>query len=378
MTGNAQPRNNALVRAGARVTVRQRPTPVPAAGELVVATEVAGLCGTDIQILRGSRKESASVLGHEGIATVVSVGEGIRDSFSPGDAVVINPTHPNDPGFLLGHNVDGLLQRRTLVPATATRAGLVLGLDQRPEAELAALVEPLAVVNYALRALSRFRPSTLLVVGDGTIGQLAVRSAARWATTVKRTVLVHHGESGRQWTLRSGLPPDDSLVDGEDMTGVLHDGPVGVLLATPRESTGPCLERVLRSVGDGSVIDVIGGVPPGLTVKSLPGTDLAGIRAANLAGRPDVPLTVERTATTGSRINLFGHRGVSNAHLGTAVSELVRSPERYRELITHIGDLEYASRIMSDLACGNERIAEGRRMIKLAVRMSPTCRKGND
>ncbi|MEK8172823.1 alcohol dehydrogenase catalytic domain-containing protein [Streptomyces sp. M19] len=154
--------------------------PLPGPGELLLAPEVAGVCGTDLQMLRGLRDDEAPVIGHEGVARVVLAGAGAAP-VSPGHPGGGQPDAPHDPSFLLGHNVDGLLQERTLVPATAVRDGLVFALPgQAPEPELAALLEPLAVVRHALSALATGRPRTLLVIGDGTVGHLAVRAAHRW------------------------------------------------------------------------------------------------------------------------------------------------------------------------------------------------------
>src|SRR4051794_10658228 len=138
--------HRAIVRDGATLCVARRPTGVPGPGELSVATVYAGLCGTDIQMLRGLRGDPASVIGHEGIARVVAAGAGVPDTLAPGTLVVVNPTHPSDPSFLLGHNVDGLLQERTLLPATAVSAGMVLPVPERTDVRLAPLLEPLAVV----------------------------------------------------------------------------------------------------------------------------------------------------------------------------------------------------------------------------------------
>ncbi|MEB3979099.1 alcohol dehydrogenase catalytic domain-containing protein [Mycobacterium ulcerans] len=99
-------------------------TPALEPGDLLLAPLVAGICGTDWQILRGDRPDDSPVLGHEGIARVV-VGS---KAFAPGDIVTVNPTHPTDPGFLLGHNVAGLWAERTRIPASVVNAGLVVSV----------------------------------------------------------------------------------------------------------------------------------------------------------------------------------------------------------------------------------------------------------
>ncbi|RLV10060.1 alcohol dehydrogenase [Streptomyces griseocarneus] len=373
------PVHRAIVREGGSVRVRRRPTLPPAAGELSIAPLVAGLCGTDLQMLRGLRDDPAPVIGHEGVARVVAAGRGVDSVLAPGALVVVNPTHPTDPSFLLGHNVDGLLQERTLIPATAVQGGQVIALSEAPEPDLAALLEPLATVRYALSVLATARPRTLVVLGDGTVGHLAVRAARHWLGDGVRTVLVHHTRQGREWSARSRIRADVLLTQGLDdagaLAGTFADGPVAVLLATPRDATLTCLETVLRAARGEVTVDLLGGLPPGAGTALLPGVDLAAVRAANCAGLPDPAETVTVRSTTGVPVRLFGHRGVGNAHLLASAAELCRAPERYRDLVTHAVDLTEAAAIMGRLALGRDRNVAGRRLIKLAVRIAPPCRK---
>ncbi|WP_405456668.1 alcohol dehydrogenase catalytic domain-containing protein [Streptomyces sp. NBC_00101] len=356
----------ALVREAGRVRLRARPTQRPAPGELLVTTPTAGLCGTDVQMLRGLRDDPAPVIGHEGVCRVVAAGAGVPDALAPGTSVVINPTHGSDPSFLLGHNVDGLLQERTLIPATAVRDGLVVPLERELDPVLGALAEPLAAVGYALGLLATAAPRTLVVYGDGTIGQLAVRAARRGLGDDIRVVLVHHTREGLEWSAQRPLPGVE-LTLGEVSRA---EGPVAVLLATPRTGTLQALEAALRIGGEDLTVDLFGGLPPGASSTLLPGVDLAAVRAANCAGQP-VPavFTTVRTAE-GHRVRLTGHRGVANSHLLRAAAELSDSPALYRDVVTHVvGPLEAAA-IMSRLATGPGRTVDGARLIKLAVRFA--------
>jgi threonine dehydrogenase-like Zn-dependent dehydrogenase len=358
--------HRALVRGGpGSVSVALRPTPVPGPGELGIAPLCAGLCGTDIQMLRGLRDDPAPVIGHEGIARVVAAGQGTPPALAPGTLVAVNPTHPTEPGFLLGHNVDGLLQERTLLPATAVLGGMVLDLPAGIDTSLAPLLEPLAVARYALGELRTFGPRTLLVVGDGTVGHLAVRAARRWLGRDVRTVLVHHTAEGREFS-RAHPHPADLLLGAGELRAARPAGPVAALLATPRDATLAALETVLDIAGPDLVVDIVGGLPAGARTGLLPGLDLAAVRAANCGGSPDPA----RVTVTAHGVRLFGHRGVANRHLRDSAAELARDPERYRDLITHRTDLDGAARVMRALAVSRGRMIDGRRLVKLAVSMN--------
>ncbi|MFD5465938.1 alcohol dehydrogenase catalytic domain-containing protein [Kitasatospora sp. NPDC127059] len=371
------PSHRALVREPGGVRLRLRPTQRPAPGELLVATQVAGLCGTDIQMLRGLRDDPAPVIGHEGIARVIAAGQGVPAALRrPGTPVVVNPTHRSDLSFLLGHTVDGLLQERTLVPATAVRGGLVVPLERTPDPVLGALIEPLAAVRYALDLLATARPRTLVVHGDGTIGQLAVRAARQRLGADLRVVLVHHTPAGLAWSTQQAVPGVELTIGAAPPA---LPGPIAVLLATPRDATLDALAAALR-LGSGEptaeptgelTVSLFGGLPPGAASPDLPGVDLAAVRAANCAGQP-VPyaFTTARTAD-GRPVRLTGQRGVGNHHLAEAAAELCRRPETHRGLVTHVVDPAEAARIMTGLAAGGGRAVAGRRLVKLAVRFAP-------
>ncbi|WP_158104591.1 ROK family protein [Amycolatopsis kentuckyensis] len=367
LAAHARTTHRAVVRAGGSVSVRPRATSEPGPGELVVATEYAGLCGTDIQMLRGLRDDPAPVIGHEGIATVVAAGAGVPAEFAVGTLVAVNPTHPADPGFLLGHNVDGLLQERTLLPASAVDGGLVLPLPADTDRTLGPLLEPLAVVRYALGELRAFAPRTLIVYGDGVIGHLAVRAARRTLGSATRVVLVHHTQAGLAFS--EAAPYRADVLCTRVDRAHLGPGAVGALLATPRDATVSALEAVL-SLGAGELaVDIVGGLPPAATTPLLPGVDLTAARAANCGGLPDPARVVTTEPAVGHRVHVFGHRGVAARHLLDAAGELAAVPERYRDLITHETDLEGAARVMRTLSGSRERMIDGRRLVKLSVRI---------
>lgn len=365
--------HRAAVRDGADVRIAQRPTPRPGPGELLIAPRAAGLCGTDLQMLRGLRDDPAPVIGHEGVATVVAAGAGAPARLAPGTEVVVNPTHPSDDSFLLGHVVDGLLQERVLLPATAVDGGLVLPVRAGLGPRAAALIEPLAVVRYALSALAAGRPRTLLVYGDGTVGHLAVRSAPSLLGAGVRTVHVHHTARGRDWSARQAHAADVLLLSGEDTPETLRaaagPGPVGAVLATPRSATLDCLSACLRAGLPDLTVDLLGGLPPSASCPLLPDTDLVAVRSAHRAGRPDPVRFTHRTTTEGEPVRLFGHRGVGNGHLLDSVAELERHPQRYEGVVTHTVGLGEAATVMAGLARGGERTLDGERLVKLAVQL---------
>ena len=330
----------------------RRAVGAPAAGEIVLAVRSAGLCGTDIQIVRGLRHESATVLGHEALCSVVSVGDRRHGQFAVGDVVVLNPTSPDDPGFLLGHSTEGVFRSHLVVSDHTIDLGQVLPVPPAIEPDVAVLVEPLACALYAWSVVRPFAPERVVVVGDGTIGRLAamlaseevgpdavhLASRADWCSDPRRAEL-EHALSGR----------------------------TAVLVATPRDSTGDCVHHVLAQLGDRSVVDVIGGVNPCGDPLLL---RVAEVRAANVCGLPAPPRTLELVLDRPGRrrrVHVTGHRGVSGGYLRAAARLLADDPRRFRELITHVVDLDRAVSVLNDLATTGNRILDGRRIVKLAI-----------
>ncbi|MEW2620830.1 alcohol dehydrogenase catalytic domain-containing protein [Streptomyces sp. NPDC048106] len=343
-------------RGRTRVAVRTVPTPRLEPGDVLLAPVTVGVCGTDWQILRGLRDDSTHVLGHEGVARVVEPGgTGLRT----GSLVTVNPTHPGDPSFLLGHNLPGLWAERTRVPAAAVRAGLVLPVpDGADRPEVAALAEPLASVLYGREiALGAVRPAALVVWGDGIVGRLA-RDAWQRELPGLRCLLVGHGTDATE--------PGDP-----DLPALLAalPGPVAAVIATPRTGTRDALTTVERHVPGTLLVDVHAGLPAGPVPLSAGPVDVAALRAGNCGGEP-APPRVHRLDRPGGPLVLYGHRGVSGGHLLQAVHLLLaQGGEPCGDgVLTHVVDLAGAADLVNSVLDGDRRAAEGRRVLKTAIR----------
>lgn len=208
--------SDAVSQAIAAVTGSRKPRFVPArapnapaAGELLCRTLQLGVCGTDREILHSERPfcprgEDHLVLGHECLAEVEAVGEGVT-GFRPGDLVVPVVRRPLSTA---GYRVDmlefGQYTERGIfyehgfsLPRWLDRPEFVYRVDSGL-ADVAVLAEPLAVsekaVNEAI-AVQRGRlgeaewadrPPRVLVTGMGPIGFTAVMASRcrGWTVTM--------------------------------------------------------------------------------------------------------------------------------------------------------------------------------------------------
>jgi L-iditol 2-dehydrogenase len=76
---------------GERTALEARPIPEPGPGEVLLRLNVVGFCGTDLFKLKTGSAKPGSVLGHELVGTVISLGRGVT-KLVEGDRIVV-PHH---------------------------------------------------------------------------------------------------------------------------------------------------------------------------------------------------------------------------------------------------------------------------------------------
>jgi threonine dehydrogenase-like Zn-dependent dehydrogenase len=169
--------------------VQEVPDPEPAAGEVVVDVERAGVCGTDVEFFTGEMAYLADGharfplrLGHEWAGTVSAVAAGVDRGWLgrrvTGDTMLGCGTcrrclrgaqhvcaHRQEVGIRGGRS--GALAERLAVPAASLHA-----LPSAVDAALGALVEPGGNALRAARATGAGPGDRVLVIGPGTIGLL--------------------------------------------------------------------------------------------------------------------------------------------------------------------------------------------------------------
>jgi threonine dehydrogenase-like Zn-dependent dehydrogenase len=170
---------------GAMAVVDRPAPPSPGPGQVVVAPEATGICGSDYHFFAGELSDEAGgsqfprVQGHEVAATITALGPGCRDELVVDQRVALWPLtacghcypcsvgRPNtcDNFELIGIHVDGGLQER-----------LVMAQDHvfpivAEDPAVASMAEP---VSIAVRAVQRGRIQAgerVVVLGAGPIGQ---------------------------------------------------------------------------------------------------------------------------------------------------------------------------------------------------------------
>jgi len=352
----------ALVRTGTGLSSARVPTPAVGPGDVLVRVGRVGVCGTDLQILNGTRPDTARVLGHEGIGWVEQVGPG-GPPLAAGSHVVFNPVNPARPFEVLGHSFDGLWQEKAIIPAA-----VVVPADPDLPADLGPLVEPLgtAVYGHELACAAAGRPEGVAVVGGGPVGLLyAIHARAAGA---KRVVLIHPSPTRLAWAVAAGIVGAADAVLA-DATGP----PVGVdadvvYLCTPRAGAVAGLRTALAVVRDGGCVDLVAGLPDGASAPAAwAGVDPNEVRRRNVCGVTTGESSVAVRAGPGQTARITGHRGTAAAHLIAAMRVLASDPGAFRRLVTHVVPLgPDAAELVGRMSRG-EPPADGGERVKVVI-----------
>jgi (R,R)-butanediol dehydrogenase/meso-butanediol dehydrogenase/diacetyl reductase len=169
------------------VRLSQVADPLPRPGEVVIKVQRAGICGSDVnRFLYGSDPwPPGFIMGHEFCGEIVALGTGVTGA-SVGHQVLVEPTLRCGTCFycrraeynrcidfskrgLTGSGTDGGFADYVRVPAYQLHA-------RPPELSesLATLVEPTAVSVHGWNLAALDHPDSVVVVGIGNIGLLAV------------------------------------------------------------------------------------------------------------------------------------------------------------------------------------------------------------
>lgn len=299
-----------------RMEFREVPPAEPGPAEVVVRTQVVGLCGSDIHLFHGDHPyvRYPVIQGHEFSAVVAELGPDQPGGLRPGDLVAVEPLRPCGTCLacrrghgnccrnleVAGAHIDGALRESLVVPtASCYRVGDL-------PADLAALVEPVSIGLQAATRSGVGAGDQVVILGAGPIGQTAAMAAAdRGAGVLAVDLLDNRLATARR--LGAAVTVNAS---SEDVTAAVRrwagaDGPVAVIEATGQ----PALVRLAVDLvaHSGTVVVV------GITTQdvSLPVVDFSR-----------------------KEINLLGSR--NNAGLfGEAVDLVRRHRDAASTMITH-------------------------------------------
>ncbi|GAA1172048.1 L-idonate 5-dehydrogenase [Streptomyces hebeiensis] len=295
--------------------IDERPDPVPGPGEVLLALEWGGICGSDVAYFKHGGSGTATlrhplVLGHEVAGRIAGTGPGVS-GLTAGRPVTVHPAELVGDGRL----PDRLAGRTNLYPRVryfgsaafdphtdggfseyrVVRAAQVRPLPEGVSTEQGALAEPLAVAMHAVRRAGAagglaggasdgrtgdgragdgragdgragdgragdLRGRTVLVNGAGPIGSLVVAAAKhRGAATV-----IAADVSAASLAVARAMGADET-VDVSDGTALPRD----VELVFEASGAPAALGPVLRATAPGGTVVQVGNLPGAAVAAAL-------------------------------------------------------------------------------------------------------------
>jgi L-gulonate 5-dehydrogenase len=159
----------------------------PGMGEVLLRTERAGICGSDLHIFHGSNPFARypRIIGHEFAGTVEATGSDVI-GLAPGDRIVVDPVVSCGQCYacrvgrsnvcakleVFGVHRDGGFRDKLIVPAI----NCVKVPDTMPF-EIAALAEPFSIAANVLSRTGIDASDTVLIYGAGTVGLTVLQVA---------------------------------------------------------------------------------------------------------------------------------------------------------------------------------------------------------
>lgn len=312
--------------------VREFDRPGPGSGA-VLEVEACGLCGTDLDVARGSiALRSPTIPGHEILGTISSIADAYADAtgLRVGDRVVV-------PGELHCGDCEGCLADEACLASPGTHGFLPVGVEPSlwgGYAEVMVLSErtrPLPIdrsvpiaraalfnllgagFSWAVEAPSLVAGQSLVVLGPGQRGLACVLAAT---------------DAGARVVAVSGAGPRDrrrldvAAAFGAEHTVDVTEGSIvdRVLDATDGRGVDVVVDTTPHAAGP--VLDALAMARPGGTIV------LAGLKGATIDGFPSDTVAMRR-------LTIRGVRAVSRDGFRRAISLIESGDERLDLLATH-------------------------------------------
>ncbi|HEU5012705.1 MAG TPA: galactitol-1-phosphate 5-dehydrogenase [Roseiflexaceae bacterium] len=308
------------------------PTPQP--DEVIVKVQAVGVCGSDVHGYTGStgRRFPGIAMGHEFCGTITAVGENVSD-YHVGDAVIVDPMLTCGECIMCRAGRSNVCVNRTMIGmhqhgayAEAVRAPQ-RQLHRKPDDlswDHAALAEPLAVALHAVNQTPFQLGESVVIVGAGPIGLLALAAARlKGAGTVMIT-----DQSPHRLELARQLGAD-------------------VAINVARQDAIAAVKEATNGLGADAAIEAVGISPT--VQQALAATRIGGNVTWIGNSAPEISLNMQSVVTREITI-----RGVYafTQEFGQAINLLQSGRINVAPLIEHVGPLDQGPTLIHDLAKG--------------------------
>jgi L-iditol 2-dehydrogenase len=304
------------------------PTPRAQEGEVILDVVLAGICGTDLKIVRGEHRlypaGTVRIPGHEFVGRVRE-NRSSRPELAVGSIVAVAPNvNCGDcPSCRRGRSnlcvnyeatgltMDGAFAASVRMPRRAVEQGNLIPVPEGLDPAIAVLMEPLAAVYRGFQALDLTAGDRLVVLGAGPIGLIAVLLARQLG--VSPIIVSQTSASRRELAATFGAditidPRSENLLD-RVLAETDGAGADCVFVATPVASLYP---ESLRLAAVGGRINFFAGLP---------------------SGKGEIPL--DANLVHYKELRVTGSTANTTADCVDALAMLTANPAAYLPLITH-------------------------------------------
>lgn len=316
----------------AKLEVRDIPVPELAEGEVLLKVEYAGICGSDMHIYHNSHsfRFPPVVVCHEMAGTVAKLGPGV-DRLKVGDRVAVLPMNTCGSCDWCKQDLPAHCPERYM-PGQGSWIGAAveyLNVDQRlcyilpddVDTKLGALCEPLAVAVHALQKIPENRRDSVLMMGAGAIGHLAIIAAKGMG--FKRVIASDIVERNLEMALENGA---DFVVNAakENLTEVLH-----------------------RQFGEGVTSIVITAGANDLLKQAISAINRTGYIVCITMAPGDMPFPMVNFVA--AEANVLASQNYNDADYRFCLSLLSKEKARFEKAITHVVPFEDAQKMFDIL-----------------------------
>jgi threonine dehydrogenase-like Zn-dependent dehydrogenase/predicted NBD/HSP70 family sugar kinase len=310
-------------------------------GRIRARVHWVGVCGTDLQILRGERNCEPGVLGHECVAEVLEIGRGVS-GLTPGQWFTLNPNNPLDPHDKIGHNRPGVFRDELLLDHELLARGQVVVVPPAAGPEWV-MVELLACVLHAQSVLGVSPGSRVLIAGSGVTAGLHAMVARHCQAVVN---LVSPSSERLSFMAANGIVNPDELrllsPDGA-WTGHAADRYDHLILALAGSGGPQRLALLLPQLAHGAQVHLFGGFTgvASCTIPALGPLDVQSLREGET--------TSTHSLADGRKVRFVGSRGCSREDMDRAVALVGKEGLPLRRVVTQLICLERLPAVMAEL-----------------------------
>ena len=249
--------------------------PKIAVGEVLVAVEACGICGSDVHGMDGSsgRRQPPIIMGHEAAGLITEVGAGV-EGWRTGQRVTFDSTiycgtcwhcrrgeiNLCDNRRVLGVSCDEYRQDGAFAEFVSVPARILYPLPDGMSFVQATMVEALSIALHAAGRTAAQPDDSAVVVGAGTIGLLAVQVLKAWGCSP--VIAVDVDPVRLQRAGRLGADATINAVGGSVAEQVRKHVPRGTEVAVEAVGVGEALRDAVSCLRKGGRLALVGNLSP--------------------------------------------------------------------------------------------------------------------